>query len=219
MTGEREPPFQPELFSTPVVEFDGSYAGVRRIALDEHAWADHAEGWVQGADALFETLLRSRPWKQRTRWMYDRHVREPRWTAPWKAESGATLEPPILEAMRRSLSERYGVAFDSVGFNLYRDGQDSVAWHRDRIRAEIPQPTIAIVSLGERRKLRLRRRGGGRSIAFFLGRGDLFVTGGTANREWEHTLPKAARAGPRISLALRHDLDPRAYAGKTEIPP
>ena len=219
MTAERELPFQPELFSAPVVEFDGSYVGMRRIALDEPSWVDHADGWVRGADALFETLLRARPWKQRTRWMYEREVREPRLAAPWSASSGDPLEPPILEAMRTSLSERYGVVFDSIGFNLYRDGQDSVAWHKDKIRADIGRPIIAIVSLGERRKLLLRPRGGGRSKTFFLGRGDLFVTGGQANREWEHTIPKVARAGPRISLAFRHGLDPRAYAGRTEIPP
>jgi alkylated DNA repair dioxygenase AlkB len=125
----------------------------------------------------------------------------------------------ILEAMRRSLSDRYGVAFDSVGFNLYRNGRDSVAWHRDRIRLEIEQPVIAIVSLGEPRKFLLRPRGGGASRPFLLGRGDLFVSGGRTNREWEHSVPKVARAGPRISLAFRHGMDPRAYAGKTVIEP
>ncbi|HUR28342.1 MAG TPA: hypothetical protein VM509_09145, partial [Planctomycetota bacterium] len=68
-------------------------------------------------------------------------------------------------------------------------------------------------------KFLMRPRGGGKSLAFELGRGDLFVTGGKTNREWEHTVPKVARAGPRISLAFRHGLDPRAYAGKTEHSP
>jgi hypothetical protein len=65
----------------------------------------------------------------------------------------------------------------------------------------------------------VRRHGGGRSRAFLLGHGDLFVTGGRTNREWEHSVPKVARAGPRISLAFRHGLDPRAYAGKQSRPP
>jgi len=65
--------------------------------------------------------------------MYDQTVREPRLTAPWDAASGEPLQPPILEEIRRALCERYGRSFDSVGFNLYRDGRDSVAWHADRI--------------------------------------------------------------------------------------
>ena len=146
--------------------------------------------------------------------MYDRRVREPRLTAPWNIRSGEPLEPPILEEIRQILSQRYGREFDSVGFNLYRDGNDSVAWHGDRIRKEIEDPIVALVSLGEPRKFLLRPKGGGRSRAFMLGRGDLLVTGGRSQRTWEHSVPKVARAGPRISLAYRHDLDAGAYAHK-----
>jgi alkylated DNA repair dioxygenase AlkB len=113
--------------------------------------------------------------------------------------------------MRVALGERYGVVFDSAGFNLYRDGQDGVAWHRDKIRAEIAEPVVPLVSLGEPRKLHFRPRGGGRSRAFSVGHGDLLVTGGTAQRTWEHAVLKVAHAGPRISVAFRSGLDPRAY--------
>jgi alkylated DNA repair dioxygenase AlkB len=214
-----EIPFQPELFAVSVPSFDGAYRGIRRIALDDASWVDHLEGWVQGADALFQTILRTRRWKQRSRWMYQRRVKEPRLTAPWSTSSGEPLEPPLIEAMRQSLSERYGVCFDSVGFNLYRNGRDSVAWHRDHIVKEIDRPIIALVSLGEPRKWLLRPRGGGTSRTFTFGRGDLLVTGGRTNRDWEHSVPKVAEAGPRISLAFRYGLDPRAYAGKTESEP
>jgi alkylated DNA repair dioxygenase AlkB len=63
---------------------------------------------------------------------------------------------------------------------------------------------VAIVSVGESRKLLVRPRGGGRSVPFALGRGDLFVTGGASQRQWEHSVPKSAGAGPRISIAFRH---------------
>ena len=46
--------------------------------------------------------------------------------------------------------------FDSIGFNLYRDGRDSVAWHGDRERYTHEQPTVAIVSLGAARSFMLR---------------------------------------------------------------
>jgi alkylated DNA repair dioxygenase AlkB len=206
-------PLQRGLFDATAPGFDGSWAGVRRLALDATSWVEHAEGWVSGADALFETLVATRGWSQRTRWMYQRRVLEPRLTAPWSLASGEPLEPPLLEDMRRALSARYGVAFDSVGFNLYRDGQDGVAWHRDHIRRDVAEPVIALVSLGERRRFLLRPRGGGASRTFLLGRGDLLVCGGRTNRDWEHAVPKVAQAGPRLSLAFRHDMDARAYGG------
>jgi alkylated DNA repair dioxygenase AlkB len=204
-------PFQPTLFAAQDPFFDRTFSGVERIHLDEESWLDWAPGWVSGSDALFEQVLSSRRWGQRTRWMYERRLPEPRLTAPWSLASGEPLQPAVLEEMRRSLSARYGVVFDSAGFNLYRDGSDSVAWHGDRIVKAVVDPIVPLVSLGEPRKFLLRPRGGGRSRPFLLGRGDLLVTGGKTQRAWEHCVPKVAHAGPRISIAFRYGLDPRAY--------
>jgi alkylated DNA repair dioxygenase AlkB len=198
--------WQPSLFALDPLGIDGSFSGLRRIHLDEQAWVDHAPGWVSGADVLFEEILTARRWEQRSRRMYDQRVTEPRLTAPWSLDSGQPLEPPILGEIRNVLSDRYERAFDSVGFNLYRDGRDSVAWHADRIPKEIPEPIVALVSLGEPRRFLLRPKGGGSSTAFLLGRGDLLVTGGQTQRSWKHSVPKVARAGPRISLAYRHGM-------------
>lgn len=207
--------WQPSLLAVEgSIDIDATFSNLRRIHLDGEAWVDFASGWVSGADRLFEEVLTGRRWGQRSRHMYDRRVREPRLTAPWSLHSGEPLEPPVLEAIRRILSERYRRAFDSVGFNLYRDGNDSVAWHSDRIKKEIDDPIVALVSLGEPRKFLLRPKGGGKSRAFMLGRGDLLVTGGKSQRTWEHSVPKVAQAGPRISLAYRHGMDESAYAGK-----
>jgi alkylated DNA repair dioxygenase AlkB len=214
-----EVPFQPELFAPQAIGFDAGYSSLQRIELDAHSWVDFAESWVRGADALFEAVLRARKWGQRSRWMYERYVKEPRLTSPWNAKSGLPLDPPIVEAMRASLSERYAVRFDSVGFNLYRNGQDSVAWHRDHIAKEIECPVIALVGLGEPRRLLLRPRGGGSSRPFSLGRGNLLVTGGRTNRDWEHAVPKVARAGPRISLAFRYGLNSKSYSAGTDAKP
>jgi alkylated DNA repair dioxygenase AlkB len=207
--------WQPSLLAVEgSIDIDRTFSGVKRIHLDRESWVDFGPGWVSGSDRLFEEVLTGREWGQRSRHMYDRRVREPRLTAPWSVRSGEPLEPSVLEEIRRLLSERYERAFDSVGFNLYRDGQDSVAWHADRIKKEIEDPIVALVSLGEPRKFLLRPKGGGKSRAFMLGRGDLLVTGGKSQRTWEHSVPKVAQAGPRISLAYRHGMDESAYAGK-----
>ncbi|HUL58966.1 MAG TPA: alpha-ketoglutarate-dependent dioxygenase AlkB [Anaeromyxobacteraceae bacterium] len=204
-------PFQPSLFGADGVSFDASFAAVERIRLDDTSWLDFAPGWLGGADVLFEEVLRTRRWAQRTRHMYEGKVLEPRLTSHWSADSGEPLEPAVVDEMRRALASRYGVEFDSAGFNLYRDGADSVAWHGDRIRKQVREPIIPLVSLGEPRKFLLRPHGGGRSRAFMLGHGDLLVTGGTTQRTWQHAVPKVAHAGPRISIAFRYELNPTAY--------
>ena len=63
---------------------------------------------------------------------------------------------------------------------------------------------VAIVSFGSPRSLLLRPRGGGDSIRFPLGHGDLVVMGGSCQRTWEHSIPKTARpVGPRVSVQFR----------------
>jgi alkylated DNA repair dioxygenase AlkB len=203
--------WQPSLFATEEVDFDAGFSRLERIHLDETAWLDYAPGWVSGADLLFEQIVEERNWGQRSRKMYDKTVVEPRLTAPWNLKSGTPLQPEVLERIRVALSERYERTFDSVGFNLYRDGRDSVAWHRDRIPKQVESPIVVLVSIGEPRKFLMRPYGGGKSRSFMLGHGDLLVTGGQSQRTWEHSVPKVKEAGPRISLAYRHDMRWKAY--------
>ena len=204
--------WQPSLLDEAVEPtVDAAFASLARIDLDRKSWVDYAPCWVSGADELFGELLTSTDWGQRTRWMYDKRVAEPRLTSQWRVEGGLPLEPPVLEDVRGLLSERYGVELDSMGLNLYRDGRDSVAWHGDRIAKEIEEPIVAIVSVGEPRTFLLRPRGGGPSTAFALGRGDLQVTGGRTQRLWQHSVPKVARDGPRISVAFRHGMAAKVY--------
>jgi len=196
--------WQPSLFGAVESTVDASFAGLERALLDDDSWVDYCPGWVAGSDAAFEELLAAVPWGQRRRWMYDRQVDEPRLTSWRRIEDDARLEAPLLAEARRALAAHYGVVFDSVGLNLYRDGSDSVAWHRDRIPEEVVDPVVALVSLGAARTFLVRPRGGGRSRSFKLGHGDLLVTGGQTQRRFEHSVPKLARSGPRISVAFRH---------------
>jgi alkylated DNA repair dioxygenase AlkB len=179
---------------------DRAFPTLVRHDLDERSWVDHAPGWLAGADALFTDLVEHAPWKQRERWMYERKVPEPRLTA---AYDGLDL-PPALEDIRAALSARYDVAFDSVFLNLYRDGKDSVAWHGDRVARTVHHPLVATVSLGHPRRFLLRPKGGGPSVRFEPGPGDLIVMGGACQTEWDHTVPKVVTAGPRISVTVRH---------------
>ena len=199
--------WQPSLLEiTAEPAIDETFSTLKRVDLDGSSWVDFAPGWVTNSDQLFEQILVGRDWGQRSRRMYDQKVREPRLTAPWNLRSDEPLEPALVDRMRLVLSERYEVELDSAGFNLYRDGADSVAWHGDRIDKSIEKPIVALASLGETRRFLLRPKGGGRSKSFNLTRGDLLVTGGLTQRTWEHSVPKVAVAGPRISIAFRHGM-------------
>ena len=200
---------QASLFGALEPEIDASFRAMQRIDLDGTTWIDLAPGWLIGADTVFEDLLAAMPWKQRRNVrMYDSLVDEPRLTAWWRADRGSPEPLPLLAIARARLSDHYDVEFDSIGFNLYRDGDDSVAWHGDRHRRTVVDPIVAILSVGEPRPLRLRPRGGGQSRSWDLGAGDLFVMGGACQHDWEHSVPKLRRhVGPRMSITFRHDAD------------
>jgi alkylated DNA repair dioxygenase AlkB len=180
--------------------------GIQRSWLDGRSWVDHAPMWLAGADDVFDDLFNNLAWIQRRSIkMYDRMVDEPRLVHWWSVASGTNEPLPVLGQIRAQLSRHYRVGFDSIGFNLYRDGNDSVAWHGDRHRHVITDPIVAIVSVGAGRPFRMRPRGGGESRSWDLGYGDLFVMGGACQHEWEHAVPKTRAVGPRISITFRHD--------------
>jgi alkylated DNA repair dioxygenase AlkB len=182
---------------------DRQFAGLVRRDLDATAWVDHVPAWVTGADALFDELLGAADWRAETRPMYGHVVAQPRLSGRWRGRDDQPIVA-VVDDMLAALTERYGRRFDRGGLNLYRDGRDSVAWHGDRIAADIVDPVVGIVSLGHPRTFRLRPKGGGRSLGLVVRAGDLVVTGGSCQRTWEHCVPKVMSAGPRISITLRH---------------
>jgi alkylated DNA repair dioxygenase AlkB len=198
---------QGSLFDGGPPEADVSFSGLRHIELDERSWVDSAPGWLRGSDELFTELVETGRFSQRTVTMWERKVPEPRLTAGWSTDVDAQDMPDHLRAIAAALSERYAVTFDLIWVNLYRDGRDSVAWHGDRIgRSRREDTMVAILSLGETRKLMLRpdTGGAGRTRSFLLGHGDLVVMGGSCQRTWEHCIPKTERpCGPRISVQYR----------------
>ena len=182
-------------------------AGLQRTTLTRGAWVDYRPGWLAGADRLFDLLHHEVPWHAERREMYERMVDVPRLLKFYDADE--VLPHPVLDLAREELSRWYaaelGEPFVTAGMCLYRDGRDSVAWHGDRIgRAKNLDTMVAIVSVGSARTLKLRPRGGGESLGFSLGHGDLVVMGGSCQRTWDHAIPKTSEAvGPRISIQFR----------------
>ncbi|MEP7054547.1 MAG: alpha-ketoglutarate-dependent dioxygenase AlkB [Actinomycetota bacterium] len=198
--------WQQSLFDGGPPRIDVSFAALERLQLDETSWIDYCPGWLSGSDELFAELLATANWGQRQVYMYDRLVMEPRLTAGFSTDIADESTPDALVQITDLLSRRYALGLDRVWVNLYRDGSDSVAWHGDRNAKVHRNPLVTTVSLGARRKFQLRPKGTTKVVHTLLpGHGDLVVMGGACQHDWEHTVPKVARApGARMSVTIRH---------------
>jgi alkylated DNA repair dioxygenase AlkB len=187
------------LFAGGHLAVDRSFATAHRVRLDDTSWIEHVPGWLSGSDDLFAALLTDAGWEQRDRWMINRVVREPRLTAEYTDLADAPH--PFLHTVTAALSDHYGVPYDGLWMNHYRDHRDSTGWHGDWPTCKRDICTVPVLSLGAARRFLIRPRDGGRSIGFTPAGGDLIVMGGRCQRDWRHSVPKQATpAGPRISV-------------------
>ena len=202
--------YQPSMFDlmSPAVAVGALPGRLERHTLTAGAWVDVLPGWIEGSDAVFETLLHDVDWRAERRQMYDGVVDVPR-LLRWYGGDETLPHPALTEAKARlnaHYAEELGEEFVSAGMCLYRDGRDSVAWHGDTIgRSRTEDTMVAIVSFGSPRNLMLRPRAGAHeTLRFPLGHGDLIVMGGSCQRTWEHCIPKTAKpVGPRVSVQYR----------------
>ena len=174
---------------------------------------DYYSGWVADADQLFAMLRDEIAWEQHAVTLYGRTVRTPRLTA-WMGDgayrySGIVNEPGpwprALVEMRERLLRELGVDVNSCLANLYRDGTDSMGYHSDDEPELGPRPTIASVSLGDRRRFVLRHRTTGDRWSWDLGYGDLLVMRDESQSDYAHAVPKTSRpVRPRINLTFRY---------------
>lgn len=191
---------QLDLFATGAPAFDAEFRAATRLTLSHGAWVDHVPGWVRGHDVLFEALEQGLDWRRESMKMYDKTVDVPRLLARVPPEGAGQ---PLIESMRTVLSARYREDFVFTTAALYRDGNDSVAFHGDTTARDMVESLVATVSLGSPRRFLMKPAEGGPSRAIEAGRGDLVVMGGTFQRTWRHGIPKVASAGPRIALMFR----------------
>jgi alkylated DNA repair dioxygenase AlkB len=195
---------QTSLLDTGSPSVDASFSELAHHDLDEHSWLEHQPSWLSGSDSVFDALLDVLPWNRPEVTMYDRVLEQPRSTAGWAL--GSRFDLAYIDTIAAAIGARYDVSIGSVWCNLYCDGNDSVAWHGDRVLRDRSDGLVAIVSVGHRRRFLIKPAGGGPSRAFELGRGDLFVMGGDCQRRWRHCVPKVSPAslvGPRISITMR----------------
>ena len=169
------------------------------------------------ADALLDALRGEIPWEQHRLRLFGREVAAPRLSC-WIGDPGATYTysrtrfvphawTPALASLREDLAARFGLGFNSVLANLYRDGRDSMGWHSDDEPELGTAPVIASLSFGAPRRFRFRSRQTKRvALAIDLAHGSLLVMQGATQRLYQHDLPKVAVAGVRVNLTFRRIL-------------
>ncbi len=98
---------------------------------------------------------------------------------PWTTE---------LLFIKEKVEQEAGVEFTSVLLNLYRDGKDSMGWHRDNEKELGSNPVIASVSFGETRPFQLRHKFNKelQKISIPLKHGSLLLMKETTQHFWEH---------------------------------
>lgn len=184
-------------------------SNIKRSDLGGGSWLDLAKGWLPGAADLYEQVAERTPWRMGRLFRYEKWVDEPRLGAGAHQVPGEAGE--ILAEARRSLMRLYGVTLSQGGMAYYRDGRDSMAFHRDRDLRYLDETIVAILTLGGPRPFALRpfRDGFARpeSEGFVVdpGPGDLLVMGGRCQADWQHSVPRQHRQGVpgRISVQWR----------------
>jgi alkylated DNA repair dioxygenase AlkB len=187
---------------------DSRFSTARRTVIDAYSWVEVVPGWMSGARTLLEHLATGVPWLQRDRRLFDQTFREPRLTAEYQNLRDA---PQALADAAQALSQHYGIEYDSLWLNLYRNGQDSTGWHRDRFSCRRSECIVPVLTLGARRRFLIKPRTGGSSIAFKPGSGDLIVMGGRCQEDWLHSVPKELGiAERRISVNFQSSMQARS---------
>lgn len=167
------------------------------------------------ASELYRRLEKEIEWKQEPIRLFGKTILQPRLTAlygdPEKSYSysGITMNPipwnNTLREIKFQIEKLSMESFTHVLLNFYRDGKDSMGWHRDNEASLGRNPTIASISLGETRDFQLRHYEDKKiKLNIPLNSGSLLIMGGESQHFWEHQIPKSKKVSKgRINLTFR----------------
>jgi len=89
--------------------------------------------------------------------------------------------------------------------NLYRDGNDSIAYHKDNEKDMINNGIVCVLSIGANRNFHIKHDMTKEHKKYLLENMSLVVMNPICQKEWKHAIFKEANvAEPRISLTFRH---------------
>ena len=112
---------------------------------------------------------------------------------------------PPISSLKKAIEEKLSLSFNSCLLNLYRDGNDSVAWHADDEPELGIEPTIASISLGQERKFIIRNKlNHNDKLTISLPHNSMLVMRGNLQSLYEHKVPKTSlKVNSRLNLTFR----------------
>lgn len=167
------------------------------------------------SDYYFEILLKTLKWQQDRITVFGKTYLQPRLTALYANNSHSytysniTMHPKAftkeLVLIKKDIEHQVNVIFTSCLANLYRNGQDSNAWHADDEKELGKQPIIASVTFGAERLFHFKHKHEpGLKTKLLLHHGSLLVMKGGTQKYWLHQLPKTKKViDERINLTFR----------------
>ena len=187
--------------------------GERLALADAEAWLYPGAFVPVEARVLYRTLHGRLGWQESAIELFGRQVKSPRLSV-WYGDKSYTYSGlswparpwlPELVEIRHRVEMLAGQAFNGVLCNLYRDGRDSMGWHSDDEQELGPDPVLASVAFGARRRFVFRS-----TVEkllkqeVILGDGDILIMGAGTQSNWSHAVPKTSKpVGPRINLTFR----------------
>ncbi len=186
-----------------------------KVVLDNHSGRIRLyKRYIENDTALLSYLLAETPWVERDIKMFGRIYKQPRllyYMGDPEASyiySGDLYNPGDWDLevfnIKERLEESFSYSFNSCLLNYYRDGQDSMGWHRDNEPELKKDPVIASLSLGETREMCFRKYGETKiEFKIELESGDLLLMEKNLQHHWEHSLPKRAHKKERVNLTFR----------------
>ena len=136
---------------------------------------------------------------------------------------------PTVEALRQRVSALTGRTFNHAVVMVYRDGNDSIGLHKDKLLDLDPEAPIACLSLGQPRPLLLRDHLHHPTIQqqLLLASGSLYLIGPRTNAALYHAIPPLSEGdgpcAPRVSVTFRRtcsffDADGHVYGQGAAYP-
>ena len=160
-------------------------------------------------DYSMKELIESVEWRQNDIKIFGKIYQEPRLTEWYgSAYTYSSIHwpkksfPPVFLRIKKTIEKSVGWEFDALLLNYYRDGQDSMGWHRDN-EPELDQTCIASLSLGQTRTFKIRHRESKKTWNISLNHGDLLVMWNMQS-QFEHSIPKSKKQmKARLNLTFR----------------
>ena len=170
---------------------------------------EQSDRWLQVLQAKIE-------WKHESIIIFGKRVLQPRLTAFYGDSgreyrySGITMQPAPwtneLSEIKIQIETKFGLKFNSALLNFYRNGEDSMGWHRDDEKELGQNPVIGSVSFGEARALQFKLvENKTIKTSVTLEHGSFLLMRGATQHHWYHAILKSKKVlGPRINITFRN---------------